>query len=100
MITFYLWRRGKPIWFLVAPMVFMLIMPMWAMLAKLGFAGGDTASWVEEGKWLLVAISSVTMALEVWMIVEAVLLFPKAKGVVEEVEAGGVAPASGQAVNC
>ncbi|MEC8927694.1 MAG: carbon starvation protein A, partial [Verrucomicrobiota bacterium] len=34
-ITFYLWRRGRAIWFLAIPMVFMLIMPMWAMLHQL-----------------------------------------------------------------
>ena len=32
MVTaFYLWRRNKPIWFLVPPMILMVIMPAWAL---------------------------------------------------------------------
>jgi hypothetical protein len=31
-----------------------------------------------------VSIALVTVALEIWMIIEAVRLFPRAKGIVEE----------------
>ena len=81
-ITFYLWRRGRAVWFLVIPAVFMLIMPMWAMIHQLFFAPG----WLVSGQpdYLLGGIGLVTIALEIWMIVEAVRLFPKVKGVVEE----------------
>jgi carbon starvation protein len=85
-VTFYLWRRGKPVWFLILPMVFMLLMPLWAMILQLGFSTADTKSWIEEGKWLLVTIGAATLALEVWMIVEAVRLFPRAKGILEQQE--------------
>lgn len=83
-ITFYLWRRRKPVWFLVVPMVFMLVMPMWAMLAQTFVGGADNPSWISEGKWTLVGIALATMALEVWMVVEAVRLFPRARGVLED----------------
>jgi carbon starvation protein len=81
-ITFYLWRRGRAVWFLVIPAVFMLIMPMWAMIHQLFFAPG----WLVSGQpdYLLGGIGLATIALEIWMIVEAVRLFPKVKGVVEE----------------
>ncbi|MBO36053.1 MAG: hypothetical protein CMO64_07670 [Verrucomicrobiales bacterium] len=81
-ITFYLWRRGRAIWFLAIPMVFMLIMPMWAMLHQLFIAPG----WLKAGQvdHLLGGIGLATIALEIWMIVEAIKLFPKAKGVLEE----------------
>ena len=81
-ITFYLWRRGRAVWFLVIPMVFMLIMPMWAMIHQLFVAPG----WLVSGQpdYLLGGIGLATIALEIWMIVEAVRLFPKVKGVVEE----------------
>jgi len=88
-ITFYLWRRGRAIWFLVIPMVFMLIMPMWAMIHQLWFNPGWLLS-VKEGfpqhepSYLLGGIGLATIALEIWMIIEAVKLFPKAKGVLEE----------------
>ena len=81
-VTFYLWRRGRAIWFLVIPMVFMLIMPLWAMTHQLFVAPG----WLVADKpdYLLGGIGLATVALEIWMIVEAINLFPKAKGVLEE----------------
>jgi len=82
-ITFYLWRRGRAIWFLVIPTVFMLIMPMWAMGYKL-FHGKSAWLTGAQPDYLLGGIGLVTIALEIWMIIEAVKIFPKAKGVLEE----------------
>ena len=81
-ITFYLWRRGRAVWFLVIPMIFMLIMPIWAMTYQLFFAPG----WLiaEKPNMLLGGIGLATIALEIWMIVEAIKLFPKAKGFLED----------------
>jgi carbon starvation protein len=77
-IAFYLWRRRRPIWFLVLPLVFMLIMPAWAMLLQL-------PEWLQadQPNWALIFVAFATLALEAWMIVEAVLLFPRAKGMLE-----------------
>lgn len=82
-ITFYLWRRGVPVWFFVLPMLFMLVMPMWAMLWQTFVGGPGNPSWWSQGKSLLVGIALATCALEVWMIVEAARLFPRVRGVVE-----------------
>jgi carbon starvation protein len=82
-ITFYLWRRQSPIWFLVPPMIFMLIMPMWAMIWQVFVGDAGNPSWLGQGNWLLVGIALFTVALEVWMIVEAINLFPRARGVIE-----------------
>ena len=81
-ITFYLWRRGRAVWFLVIPMIFMLIMPIWAMTYQLFFAPG----WLiaEKPNMLLGSIGIATIGLEIWMIIEAIKLFPKAKGILEE----------------
>ncbi len=77
-IGFWLWRRGKPVWFLALPMVFMLVMPAWAMLYQLpGWLRAD------EPNWALIGIAAATLALEAWMLVEAVLLWPRVRGVVE-----------------
>jgi len=76
-ITFYLWRRGKMIWFLVLPMIFMLIMPAWAMLAEL-------PKWWESGRMVLVGIAVSTLVLEVWMIIEGLLMFPRVRNVLEQ----------------
>ena len=83
-VTFYLWRRRTPVWFLVVPMIFMLIVPGWAMVWQVFIGGPDNPSWLSQGNWLLVSIALVTMLLELWMIVEAILLFPRVKGVIED----------------
>ena len=85
-IGFYLWRRKLPVWFLILPLLFMLIVPAWAMLVS--FPG-----WWEEGAWLLLGIGGATLVLEVWMVGEAVLLWPRVKGVVEALP-GGIPDAS------
>ena len=81
-IAFYLWRRGRAIWFIVIPMLFMLVMPIWAMIYQLFVAPG----WLVAGQvdYLLGSIGLAAIALEIWMIIEAVKLFPKAKGILEE----------------
>lgn len=84
-ITFYLWRRGKAVWFVALPLVFMLIMPAWAMVWLIFIADGPNPGWAfsESPNWVLIAIAVATLLLEGWMIVEAALLFPKVRGLVE-----------------
>ncbi|MCH2134778.1 MAG: carbon starvation protein A [Phycisphaerales bacterium] len=79
-IAFYLWRRQRPIWFLVLPMILMLVIPMWAMIDQIFTNSGADDAWWDQGNWLLVSIGLATIALEAWMIVEAILLFPRARG--------------------
>jgi len=93
-VFYYLWRRGKPIWFIALPMIFMLIMPMWAMSQQL-FIGDK--SWIKQGNWLVSFIGFATILLEVWMVYEAWQMFPKAKGVLED-DAPEALPGGGEAV--
>jgi carbon starvation protein len=94
-LVFYLWRRNKPIWFAFAPMVVMLVMPAWALLWQLfNETSGWTwplwemlsgkAAWQWNNFHLLFAIGVATLALQVWMVVEGILLWSNAKGVLEE----------------
>lgn len=78
-ITFWMWRRNLPIFFVAIPTVFMLFLPGLAMGIELFKAGG----WLALKQWHLVFIGLATIALEIWMIAEAVLAWPKAKGVLE-----------------
>ncbi len=78
-ITFWMWRRNIPIWFVAIPAAFMLVLPGIAMMMNIFGEGG----YIAKGNYLLTGIGLATMVLEVWMIVEALAAFPKAKGVLE-----------------
>lgn len=80
-VTFWMWRRRLPVWFVAIPMVFMLLLPGVAMTIQI-FVGEN--SFLAAGNWLLVVIGLATLALQIWMIVEALIVWPKAKGVLEE----------------
>jgi len=94
-VVFYLWRRGKPILFAFVPMILMVIMPTWALCWQLfnshsgwsmplrQMAGGDLA-WAWQNEHLLFSVGLVILGLQAWMVVEGVLLWPRAKGVLEE----------------
>lgn len=82
-VAFWMWRRRLPVWFVVIPTVFMLIMPAWAMGYQLfdaerGWLAADVKNWP------LIVIAVATLLLEAWMVVEAFLAWPRAKGVLEE----------------
>lgn len=82
MVTaFYLWRRNKPILFIALPMLMMLFMPAAALLYQM-FAP-DTGWW-DSQKYLLFGFGAVIMSLQLWMVVEAALLWPRIRGVMEE----------------
>ena len=40
--------------------------------------------WWQAGRMVLVSIAVVTVALEVWMVIEAALMFPRVRNVLEE----------------
>lgn len=80
-ITFWMWRRSLPVWFIAIPMLFMLILPGIAMSLNI-FVG--ESSFLKTENWLLVGIGTATLILQIWMIVEGVLAWPKARGVLEE----------------
>ena len=82
MVTvFYLWRRSKPVMFALLPMLAMLFMPAWALIHKM-FVGD--ASFLAKDQYLLFCFGMGILGLQVWMVVEGVLMFPKAKGMLEE----------------
>jgi carbon starvation protein len=99
-IAFYLWRRGKPVWFAVLPLVAMVVMPTWAMLWQMfhvdvsGTGGGwiwplwsmvrGEIPWAWLNSHLLFAFGVVILSLQAWTVAEAILLWPRARGVLEE----------------
>ena len=82
MVTaFYLWRRNKPIWFVMLPMIFMIVLPGWALVWQL--FNPETGWWRSQDKLMVAIIGSVTLALQIWMVLEALMMWPKVKGVIE-----------------
>jgi len=78
MVTvFYLWRRSKPILFAALPMLMMLLMPVLALVTQI-------SGWLKSGDYHLAGFGAMILALQAWMVIEAILLWPKAKGVLEE----------------
>jgi len=53
-------------------------MPGWAMLHQI------LNDFWPNRSWLLLSFGSAILALQVWMVVEAILMWPLAKGVLEE----------------
>jgi len=95
MVTaFYLWRRNKPVWFVTIPLVIMVILPAWALGWQLfstetNGATGRPIGWfwnfIAHGEpLLLTVIALLTLVLQVWMVIEAVAMWPRAKGVLEK----------------
>lgn len=80
-IAFYLARRKLPTWFIILPAILMLGVPLWAMLYQLGV--GNDGGWVQKGEWYLVVFGIVIIALQVWMVVEGLKLYPRVRGVLE-----------------
>ncbi|RMG35745.1 MAG: carbon starvation protein A [Planctomycetota bacterium] len=76
-IWFWLLRREKPVWFAAFPAVFMLVMPGWALIEQIRDS-------FDKGNLVLFVVGCLTLALEAWMIVEALLMWPRVRGVLEE----------------
>lgn len=74
-ITFYVRSTGKPFWFLVVPMLFMLVMPFWAMSLQLFAGAGGEPSWWASGNGALIFIGTASLVLEVWLVIEAILMW-------------------------
>jgi len=76
-ITVYLAYKKAPLSYTLIPMVFMLFMTGWAMLINLG-------SFYRSANWLLFFIGLAVFVLEIWMIIESVVVLQKVYG--KEVE--------------
>lgn len=75
--TFYLWRRNKAIAFLAVPMIMMMLMPCFAMMYDL------TMNWIWQRNYILIAFGVGILALQAWITVEVLLVWKRARGVLE-----------------
>lgn len=69
-ITVWLAKKTIPIIFTAIPMVFMIVMTSWAM-------GINLVNFYAQQNWLLFGIGSVITILQVWMVVEGVIVLAR-----------------------
>ena len=79
-VSFWLLHRGLPKFFAVLPMVFMIVMPFWALSL-------DVQRWRAGGSWLLVLLGVVLLGITVWMSAEGFLLWRKVRSALSRLPA-------------
>ena len=79
-ILFYLVRRKRPVWFILPPMLIMLVIPAWAMLWQMF---NPASGWLCQKKWLLLGFGGAVQILMVWMLLEGLAVWRKARGVLK-----------------
>ena len=62
-------------------MILMIVLPAWALTWQMF---NEESGWLHSKNYLLLSIGGMTMALQAWMVVEAAIMWPRAKGVLEE----------------
>ncbi|MBN2210525.1 MAG: carbon starvation protein A, partial [Sedimentisphaerales bacterium] len=67
-VTIFLARRRINCLYTLIPMIFMIFMTGWAMIAKIG-------DFHSKGNTLLLTIAIIVFVLEIWMIIEGALVF-------------------------
>jgi len=79
-VTIFLVKRGKPIWPLVLPMLFMFAVTVAAMVATIGknLKVPDKG----RGEYTLLAVAIGIMVLTFWMVIEGLLAWRRHRGVV------------------
>ncbi len=78
---FYLWRRNKPIWFVIGPTIVMLILPIWGLSYQMFH---PDFGWWAKGNYLLLGIGAVVLSVQMWIVVEGLIIWRSARGVLEE----------------
>jgi len=79
-ISVFLYKLRRPTIYTVLPMLVMLALSMWAMVAQLlGFFGDPEI----EGRVALISVTLIVLAMSMWLIVEALLSFARGRGGLE-----------------
>ncbi|TWT47325.1 carbon starvation CstA family protein [Botrimarina hoheduenensis] len=79
-IVFFLARQRLPIGFALVPMALMLVMPAWAMIEQI--KNDFAPNW--HTKWPLLAFGVGLLVLQVWMMLEALLAWPKVRRLLQD----------------
>ncbi len=72
-ITIYLARKKAPVIYTVIPMIFIIIMTAWAMVINL-------QTYYAKGTWHLFVFGLIIVLLEIWMVIESLIVLFKVYG--------------------
>lgn len=72
LLTVYFVRNKKPVMIALIPFLFMVVMTGWAMVINIG-------TYFDTQNWLLLVIGLVVFILEIWMILESVIVLKNLK---------------------
>jgi carbon starvation protein len=78
---FYLWRRRKPVWFIIGPTILMLVLPAWGLVVEML---RPEFGWWARGQYHLLGIGAAVLCVQVWIVVEGLRAWRSARGVLEE----------------
>ncbi|HPP53703.1 MAG TPA: carbon starvation CstA 5TM domain-containing protein, partial [Thermoguttaceae bacterium] len=82
-VSVFLWKLRRPVWYTLLPMIAMLIVSTWAMLLSIpGFWKDTKLSPTQQ--WALTIVSGVLIAMAGWLVVEALLVFAKGRSTGQE----------------
>lgn len=76
-IAVYLHRKGRPVWMVTIPFLFMLTMTAWAMVINIRTFLAPPGK--DHPDWHLLIIASIVLALQIWITVEAALVWRRAR---------------------
>jgi carbon starvation protein len=65
-IAVWVTRNARPVWAVVVPLVFLLVMTTWALVVNL-------RNFIEAEQWVLAPLDLIIFVLAMWLIVEAVI---------------------------
>ncbi|MGD2111381.1 MAG: carbon starvation CstA 5TM domain-containing protein, partial [Phycisphaerae bacterium] len=83
-VCFYLIIHRRRVWFLIGPTILMIVVPAWALLLQLFGETGWVHSHDPTKRYLLSLLGLATLILQAWMVLEAALMWQRAKGVVPD----------------
>ncbi len=78
---FYLWRRNKPVWFIVVPAIIMLVLPIWGLTWQMFH---PQFGWWGQGNFLLLGIGITVLSVQIWIVAEGLMIWRQTRGVLEE----------------
>ena len=77
-VSVFLWKLRRPVWYTLLPMIAMLLVSTWAMVLSIPGFWEDKKLAVGQ-QWALTIVSGILIAMAGWLVVEALLVFAQGR---------------------